>query len=52
MNKRTFDLIIGVSIGVLGCVTGGRLWSTRYLLEGKSEGPLHVTALVVKAFTG
>ena len=52
MNKRTFDLIIGVGIGLVGCMTGARLWSTRYLIEGKSDGPLHVTALVVKAVTG
>jgi hypothetical protein len=52
MNKRTFDLIVGVAIGVLGCATGARLWSTRYLLEGKSDGPLHVTALITKAVTG
>ena len=52
MNKRTFDLIIGVSIGFVGCMTGARLWSTRYLMEGKKDGPLHWTALVTKAVTG
>ena len=52
MNKRTFDLIVGTTVGVIGCMTGLRLWSTRYLIEGKSDGPLHVTALVVKAVTG
>lgn len=52
MNKRTFDLILGVSVGMYAAMTGFRLWSTRYLIEGKPEGVLHVTALVTKAVTG
>lgn len=52
MNKRTFDLIVGVTVGVIGVMTGARLWATRQLIEGKPEGPLHVTALVTKAVTG
>ena len=52
MNKRTFDLALGVFVGGYAAMTGFRLWSTRYLLEGKSDGPLHIAALVTKAVTG
>ena len=52
MNKRTFDLALGVFIGGYAAMTGFRLWSTRYLMEGKSEGPLNLLAQVTKAVTG
>jgi hypothetical protein len=52
MNKRTFDLIIGVTVGVYATMTGFRLWSTRQLLEGPSQGVLHTVAEVTKAITG
>jgi hypothetical protein len=52
MNKRTFDLIVGVSVGVIATMTGARLWATRYLLEGKAQGPTHTLAEVTKAVTG
>lgn len=52
MNKRTFDLALGVFIGGYAAMTGVRLWSTRYLLEGKPDGFLHLTAQVSKAVTG
>ena len=52
MNKRAFDLSVGVFVGCYAAMTGFRLWSTRYLIEGKSEGILHTTAEVVKAVTG
>ncbi len=52
MNKRTFDLIIGVTVGVYAAMTGVRLWAGRYLISGKASGALHTTALVTKAVTG
>jgi len=52
MNKRTFDLIVAVTVGVIAAETGFRLWATRYLQEGKPEGPLNMVAQVTKAVTG
>lgn len=52
MNKRTFDLSVAVFVGAYAAMTGFRLWSTRYLIEGKPNGILHVTAEVTKAITG
>ena len=52
MNKRGFDLAVGVSVGVFAAFTGVRLWSTRYLLEGQASGPMHTLAEVAKAITG
>ncbi|MDE1881996.1 MAG: hypothetical protein KGI89_15790 [Euryarchaeota archaeon] len=52
MNKRQFDLSVGVFVGAYAAMTGFRLWSTRYLMEGKSQGVLHTVAEVVKAVTG
>jgi hypothetical protein len=52
MNKRAFDLSLGVFVGAYAAMTGFRLWATRYLLEGKADGILHTTAEVVKAVTG
>ena len=52
MNKRAFDLSVGVFIGCYAAMTGFRLWAGRYLIEGKASGPLHMTAEVVKVVTG
>jgi hypothetical protein len=52
MNKRQFDLAVGVAVGVYAAFTGVRLWSTRYLIEGKPAGPMHTLAEVSKAITG
>lgn len=52
MNKRTFDLSVGVTVGVIAAMTGVRLWATRYLIEGKTHGFLRTTAEVTKAITG
>jgi hypothetical protein len=52
MNKRTFDLIVGVTVGIYATMTGARLWSTKELLVGKADGPMHTLAEVVKAVTG
>ncbi len=52
MNKRQFDLALGVFIGAYAAMTGFRLWATRYLMEGKPDGFIHTTAEVVKAVTG
>ena len=52
MNKRQFDLGIAVFVGAYAAMTGFRLWSTRYLIEGKSKGVLHTVAEVTKAITG
>ena len=52
MNKRQFDLGIAVFVGAYATMTGFRLWSTRYLLEGKSAGAMHTAAEIVKAITG
>lgn len=52
MNKRQFDLAVGVAVGVYASFTGLRLWSTRYLIEGKSDGALHTVAQISKAITG
>ncbi len=51
MNKRAFDLSLGVFVGAYAAMTGFRLWATRYLQEGK-PGVLYTTAEVVKAVTG
>jgi hypothetical protein len=52
MNKRAFDLSLGVFVGGYAAMTGFRLWSTRYLMEGKTTGIVHNVALVMKAVTG
>jgi hypothetical protein len=52
MNKRTFDLIVAVTVGVIAAETGFRLWATRYLIEGKPEGALNMVAQLTKAVTG
>jgi hypothetical protein len=52
MNKRQFDLSVGVFIGAYAVMTGFRLWTARYLIEGKPNGPLHDIAEVLKAVTG
>ena len=52
MNKRQFDLAVGVAVGVYAAFTGLRLWSTKELLEGKSTGVRHTIAEVSKAITG
>ena len=52
MNKRQFDLGLGIFVGAYAAMTGFRLWSTRYLIEGKSNGALHTVAEVTKAITG
>ena len=52
MNKRQFDLAVGVTVGVIATVTGARLWATSYLIQGKQTGPMHVLAEVTKAVTG
>jgi hypothetical protein len=52
MNKRQFDLSVGVFVGAYAAMTGVRLWATRYLIEGKSDGALHTLAEVAKAVTG
>ncbi len=52
MNKRQFDLSVGVFVGAYAAMTGFRLWAGRYLIEGKPKGILHTTAEVVKAVTG
>ena len=52
MNKRQFDLSVGVFVGAYAAMTGFRLWAGRYLMEGKSSGVLHTLAEVTKAVTG
>lgn len=52
MNKRQFDLSVGVFLGAYATMTGVRLWATRYLIEGKATGPMHTLAEVAKATTG
>ena len=52
MNKRAFDLSVGVFVGCYAAMTGFRLWANRYLIEGKPQGVLHTTAEVLKAVTG
>jgi hypothetical protein len=52
MNKRTFDLSLGVFVGGYAAMTGFRLWSTRVLMEGKPDGFLHTVAEITKAITG
>lgn len=51
-TKRTFDLCLAVFVGGYAAMTGLRLWSTRYLSEGKQSGLLHTAAAVSKAITG
>lgn len=52
VNKRQFDLAVGVAVGVYAAFTGLRLWAGKELLEGKSSGIKHTVAEVAKAVTG
>lgn len=52
MNKRQFDLSVGVTVGVIAAFTGVRLWAAKYLLTGKQQGPMRTLAEVTKAITG
>jgi hypothetical protein len=51
MTKRTFDLAVGVTVGVIAALTGVRLWATKRLAEGTPGIGLTVAA-VAKAVTG
>jgi hypothetical protein len=51
VNRRTFDLIIAVQIGLLAVVTGARVWARAVQVE--SRGPvLTKVGKVVQAVTG
>jgi hypothetical protein len=51
VNRRTFDLIIAVQIGLLAVVTGARVWARAVQVE--SRGPILVkVAKITQAVTG
>lgn len=51
MNKRTFDLIVGVDVGILILWGGLSLWSRRRLMTGPNSGLGYDVAKVSKAVT-
>lgn len=51
MTKRTFDLVLMETIGILVLWGGVSMWSRRRLMFGPPAGPLHATAKVVKGIT-
>jgi hypothetical protein len=51
-GKRQFDLTVAVILGVyFGPLVLARLWATRRIMEGPSQGVGYGTAKVVKAAT-
>jgi len=52
MNKRQFDLSVGVTVGVIAAFTGLRLWAAKTLLTDTKGGALFTFAEVVKSITG
>ena len=51
MNKRTFDLILAETVGILVLWGGVSLWSRRRLMQGPNGGLGYHAAKVTKAVT-
>jgi hypothetical protein len=51
MTKRTFDLGVAITVGVITAMILPRLWATRRIMEGPATGFGYSTAKVVKAIT-
>ena len=51
MNKRTFDLILAETVGILVLWGGVSLWSRRRLTDGPNGGLVYHAAKVTKAVT-
>ena len=52
MTKKNFDLDVAIILGVVfGPLLLARLWATRRLIEGSTQGVGYGTAKVVKAAT-
>ena len=51
MNKRTFDLVLMETVGILVLWGGVSLWSRRRIMQGQNSGVGYSTAKVVKAVT-
>ena len=51
MTKRTFDLGVAITVGVISALVLPRLWATRRLMEGPPSGLGYSTAKVVKVIT-
>lgn len=51
MNKRTFDLVLMETVGILIVWGGLSMWSRRRIQDGPNSGVLYSTAKVVKAVT-
>jgi hypothetical protein len=51
MTKRTFDLGVAITVGIITALALPRLWATRRLMEGPAEGMGYTTAKVVKVIT-
>ena len=51
MTKRTFDLGVAITVGVITALVLPRLWATKRLLEGPPDGIGYTTAQVVKVIT-
>ena len=51
MNKRTFDLILAETVGILVLWGGVSLWSRRRLTDGPNGGLGYHAAKVTKAVT-
>lgn len=51
MTKRTFDLVLMETVGIIILWGGLSMWSRRRLMDGPNSGVLHGTAKVVKGLT-
>lgn len=51
MTKRTFDLVLMETVGILVVWGGVSMWSRARLMSGPTSGFLHGTAKVTKAVT-
>lgn len=51
MNKRTFDLIVAVDVGVLILWGGLSMWSRKRLMTGPNSGLGYDVAKISKAAT-
>jgi hypothetical protein len=51
MNKRTFDLVLMETVGILVLWGGLSMWSRSRLMHGSNSGPGYSVAKVAKAVT-
>ena len=51
MTKKSFDLAVAVTVGVIASLSLVRLWATRQLIEGPSEHFAFSVAKIAKVVT-